>query len=749
MALFMKGRAKHTNSANHASPARNGRAGRGKERGSGRAYSDTRTRFSSTRLETQLAPKLEDDTSTANSDKDKDIEEVLSESSSESDYSTAADAILPYAALFQSLAGGRRSSPQRKKRKLDATDVPFLVQEPQMVIYDEVEEPEEEGDLVADAVDSGEHEHKHEHEHQRDQEQAQKQEQEEEQEEVQDPYAEHLDPDSEILEQRIKFLKEDQWSTKKCTPQLNWSRVLKVPNGANVIPEGDTEIFLDAESLRLKQKLRQPARNQLPAFDKLFGDLSASLFQYRDILFSHRTLENNNVLRKLTCLHALNHVLKTRDRIIKNNARLAKEDVKEDVALRALCDQGFTRPKVLILLPTRHSCVKYVETLTSLCEPEQQENKKRFQDSYATGQRVSSDKPPDFRELFDGNDDDAFRIGLKFTRKTIKFFANFYNSDIILASPLGLRMALGGNDAKKQDSDFLTSIEILIMDQAESLLMQNWEHVEYIFDRLNLQPKGFHGCDFSRVREWYLDGDAKYLRQTILLSAFNFPSLNKIYMQRMLNIAGKVKYSKDTDGSMINLATPMQQRFSRLDFITPATEPDDRFEYFVRAVLPSLMISHRPGVTGGQGVLIYLPSYAAFVRVRNYLAASSGAQNISFGSISEYTSAKDVARARSHFLSGRHSVLLYTERAHHFRRYNLKGVKRIIMYGLPENPIFYNELVGGFLASKMATAESNVWDPSVRVIFSKLDIMKLERIVGSTRYLSILNQKNGDTFEFL
>jgi U3 small nucleolar RNA-associated protein 25 len=305
-------------------------------------------------------------------------------------------------------------------------------------------------------------------------------------------------------------------------------------------------------------------------------------------------------------------------------------------------------------------------------------------------------------------------------------------------------MALEGTEDKKGDSDFLSSIEMVIVDQADALLMQNWEHMEYIFEHLNLQPKEAHGCDFSRVRSWYLDNNAKYFRQTIALSAFNSSELNTLFYTLSQNWAGKVKITVPYQGAIQELGIKVKQTFSRLESPSSTEDSDARFTYFTTTIIPAL--TRR--VKDSAGTIIVVPSYADFTRVRNYFANSSATNSLSFGIISEFTSVPDVARARSHFYSGRHNILIYTERAHHFKRYKLRGVRKVIFYGLPENPTFYKEMVGGYLGRSLQEGKLEPGEGSVRAIFSKWDQLKLERIVGTERVRKMINEK-GDTFDFV
>ena len=46
-----------------------------------------------------------------------------------------------------------------------------------------------------------------------------------------------------------------------------------------------------------------------------------------------------------------------------------------------------------------------------------------------------------------------------------------------MASPLGLRMIIGGEGDKERDFDYLSSLEIIIVDQMDVFLMQNWDHL--------------------------------------------------------------------------------------------------------------------------------------------------------------------------------------------------------------------------------------------------------------------------------
>ncbi|KAJ3290825.1 hypothetical protein HK104_006505 [Borealophlyctis nickersoniae] len=454
---------------------------------------------------------------------------------------------------------------------------------------------------------------------------------------------------------------------------------------------------------------------------KQFTPLQLRLFQtvnsYPDVLYSNESHANSKEIRHLYALHAVNHIFKTRDRVLKNSAKL-KDSGDDDVG--ELRDQGFTRPKVLILLPFKNTALEVVKILIALSGTKQQDNKKRFFEEFSLPPEedvVNPKKPDDFNKMFAGNIDDCFRVGIKFSRKQMKLFADFYSSDIIVASPLGLRMVIGAEGDKKRDFDFLSSIEMVILDNSEIFLMQNWDHVQHIFNHLNLIPKDSHGCDFSRVRSYYLDGRAKNVRQTLIFSHFITPEINALFNKHCKNVGGKVKIKRRFKGSIADVMIQLPQVFHRIPCTNPATAADARFTFFIEKMLPTL----RTSALQQKHTLIFIPSYLDFVRVRNYLKE----HNYVFGQMCEYTPGPDISRARLAFFKSELGYLVYTERFHFFRRYKIRGVHHIAFYGLPEFGDYYAEMVNAM--------DGGPGECACTVAYTKYDRLKLERVVGSKR----------------
>lgn len=330
------------------------------------------------------------------------------------------------------------------------------------------------------------------------------------------------------------------------------------------------------------------------------------------------------------------------------------------------------------MVPYRKHALKLVKMFIALLMRKNEEfvsNKKRFFDSFGPDDDDVDDdkedaaekddgevkKAEDFNFLLGGNTDDHFRMGLSVSKKSLKLFTEFYSSDIIIASPLGLKSVID-ND---KDHDFLSSIEVLVVDNADVLLMQNWEHVLCVLDHLHLQPKQSHDVDYSRVRYWLLEGQSSLYRQTIIFSRIPAPPINSIFNKYCKNYNGKcvtdvLKTPKYQLGTICQIGFQLGQVFNRIECDSPADLPEARFRFFLDKVLPKFrddMMSH---------TLIFIPSYFDFVKLRNHFKKN----DISSMNVNEYTDKKSIDRARYLFFHGKVHFMLLTERFFFYKRYN-------------------------------------------------------------------------------
>ncbi len=342
----------------------------------------------------------------------------------------------------------------------------------------------------------------------------------------------------------------------------------------------------------------------------------------------------------------------------------------------------------------------------------------------------------------------------------VKLCAEFYRSDIILASPIGLKLAISGKDGDEDDDggggddepdvDFLSSIDVCLVLRSDVLLMQNWDHVNTVLGSLNRQPRKVADVDFSRVRSYHLEGRGSSRRQLILVSQFACPRILSTFRRHAGSVGGSLRMRRAVrleDASVCDVAVRgggFRQVFQRVACSGgPPEAGPDRLRYFSEQVLPKLTRS------GQRHTLVYVPSYFDYVALRNLLLK----READFVSVTEYARVSEVSRGRARFLQGRKPMMLYTGRAHFFLRHRIKGVRHVIFFGLPEYAKFYPAIVN------MLNGESSLGDdagegviPSMPMsclsLFTKFDAHQLEGIVGTSNAERMIGPGEKSSFMF-
>ncbi|CAG5098305.1 Oidioi.mRNA.OKI2018_I69.XSR.g15547.t1.cds [Oikopleura dioica] len=407
------------------------------------------------------------------------------------------------------------------------------------------------------------------------------------------------------------------------------------------------------------------------------------------------------------------------------------EEEKASVDIR---DKQLMKPKVLIIAPFRSNAKKIVDEMIRLLTPPSGKlevaYRKRFlkefgHDLQAEKEFQQKKRPDEFKRIFGGNSDDHFRMGLSYTPKQLKLYTPFYASDVIIASPLGLKRVIGDDsEDKRKEYDFLSSIEIVVVEHADYILMQNISHLLHIFKNLNLMPKKAHDCDFGRVKLWSAEGHSKYYRQTIFLS--HTPNLNfdAIMTKLCFNYRGYAECRLQEVSSLLalkNVALPIPQIFRKVEGGSMGEVLQNRYKIFMK-------IMNEISKAKIKNVLVYIPNTLHFYVLRDKLTESK----IEHVCLTEETSTGRSKTAKKMFESGERPVLVFTERRHFFHRVTQRKVSRVIFFEPPTFPHYYSE-VSNFII-----------DPSfsdVTVLCSKFDRLQLEGILGRNEAKSLLRNE--------
>lgn len=325
---------------------------------------------------------------------------------------------------------------------------------------------------------------------------------------------------------------------------------------------------------------------------------------------------------------------------------------------------------------------------------------------------MKTNKPLDFMQNFNGDIDDCFRMGVRFENGLLHLFSPFYKSDIIIASPLGLRGVVASSvnnfeiqDHKTRDYDFLSSIQILVIDSANVIQFQNWsvllqvlEVLTFVTQTINKPIKKMIDTDIRRLRTSAIDGFSSYYRQNIVIASYPGILINDLFT-RSNNCRGLIRLCKPSIESTLKLANLLKisQVFIKLESDTISNSYNTILSAFKHTIDSLVSLSK---------LLIVVQDYSHYLQIREALDYAQAQYKVCH----EYSSNKKLSSARRDFYHGKHcnnsgdcKMLITTFRFVFFKRYILRGGNYAIILGPPEYPPVYNHIL-----LSLANADSRV-----------------------------------------
>jgi hypothetical protein len=142
-----------------------------------------------------------------------------------------------------------------------------------------------------------------------------------------DPFEVHFsEPKEEELQPRLKAIQASKWRTERIATKS--TRVfLNTPDTGDAEGKSLPAPMSAISDLKLKKRLQETMASKHPKFDQVEQTIAPHLFNYQDILYCNRTVSGSQGIRRMACLHALNHIYKYahRDKISKSNTLTTAE----------------------------------------------------------------------------------------------------------------------------------------------------------------------------------------------------------------------------------------------------------------------------------------------------------------------------------------------------------------------------------------------------------------------------------------